>query len=172
MDVTTLIIVALLVVLVSLWLTSGKSSKKQLPGPTGLPIVGYIPFMTKKPHIKFTELSETYGPIYNVQLGSINIVVITDYELMKETFSKDSFMGRPPDLPFEVSEETLRTGAFNGTPWKEQRRFSLHMLRDLGFGKTKNGRTHERRNSGAVTTNVRKRWKTHEIILFVNSKYV
>ncbi|GFT34718.1 hypothetical protein NPIL_326111 [Nephila pilipes] len=64
MDVTTLIIVALLVVLVSLWLTSGKSSKKQLPGPTGLPIVGYIPFMTKKPHIKFTELSKTYGPVY------------------------------------------------------------------------------------------------------------
>ncbi|GFS62402.1 cytochrome P450 18a1, partial [Nephila pilipes] len=137
MDVTTLIIVALLVVLVSIWLTSGKSSKKQLPGPTGLPIVGYIPFMTKKPHIKFTELSETYGPVYKVRLGSINIVVITDYELVKEAFSKDSFMGRPPDLPFELSEETIRTGAFNGMPWKEQRRFSLHMLRDLGFGKTR-----------------------------------
>ncbi|GFS68054.1 hypothetical protein NPIL_95471, partial [Nephila pilipes] len=64
MDVTTLIIVALLAVLVSIWLTSGKSSKKHLPGPTGLPIVGYIPFMTKKPYIKFTELSKTYGPVY------------------------------------------------------------------------------------------------------------
>ncbi|GFT82457.1 cytochrome P450 2G1 [Nephila pilipes] len=72
-----------------------------------------------------------------VRLGSINIVVITDYELIKEAFSKDSFMGRPPDLPFELSEENIRTGAFNGMPWKDQRRFSLHMLRDLGFGTTR-----------------------------------
>ncbi|GFY75839.1 cytochrome P450 18a1 [Trichonephila inaurata madagascariensis] len=111
--------------------------KKQLPGPIGLPIVGYIPFMTRKPYIKLTELSKTYGPIYKVQLGSINMLIITDYELMKEAFSKDAFMGRPPDLPFELSDVTIRSGAFNEMPWKEQRRFSMHMLRELGFGKTK-----------------------------------
>ncbi|GFY75841.1 cytochrome P450 18a1 [Trichonephila inaurata madagascariensis] len=137
MDVFTLIIIALFILLVSIWLTSGKSTKKQLPGPTGLPIVGYIPFMTTKPYVKLTELSKTYGPIYKMRLGSIDIIVITDYELMKEAFSKDVFMGRPPDLPFELSEETIRTEALSGMPWKEQRRFSIHMLRDLGFGKTK-----------------------------------
>ncbi|GFV86873.1 cytochrome P450 18a1 [Trichonephila clavipes] len=137
MDVNTLIIIALFILLVSIWLTSGKSTKKQLPGPIGLPIVGYIPFMTKKPYVKLTELSKTYGPIYKVRLGSIDIIVIADYELTKEAFSKDVFMGRPPDLPFENSEETIRTEALSGMPWKEQRRFSIHMLRDLGFGKTK-----------------------------------
>ncbi|GBM52072.1 hypothetical protein AVEN_131092-1 [Araneus ventricosus] len=56
---------------------------------------------------------------------------------MKEAFAKDAFMGRSPDLPLELGRETIETGAFNGTSWKEQRRFSLHMFRDLGFGKTR-----------------------------------
>ncbi|GIY18588.1 cytochrome P450 18a1 [Caerostris darwini] len=136
MDEATLITIALLVVLVSLWLALSKGSKKQPPGPTGLPIVGYLPFMTMKPFKKLTKLSETYGPIYSVRLGSMKILIITDYELMKEAFAKDAFMGRPPDLPFELSQDTIRTEALSGLPWKEQKRFSLHMLRDLGLGKT------------------------------------
>ncbi|GIY18584.1 cytochrome P450 18a1 [Caerostris darwini] len=137
MDEATSIIIGLLVVLVSLWLALSKGSKKQPPGPTGLPIVGYLPFMTKTPFKKLTELSETYGPVYSVRFGSMKILVITDYELMKEAYAKDAFMGRPPELPFQLSEDTIRTEAVTGLPWKEQKRFSLHMLRDLGFGKTK-----------------------------------
>ncbi|GFS87499.1 cytochrome P450 18a1 [Nephila pilipes] len=137
MDLTTLISVALLILLVSVWLTSGKGTGKRLPGPIGLPIVGYIPFMTKKPYVKLTELSKKYGHLYSVRLGSMELVVITDYEIMKDAFSRDAFMGRPISGPIDFSEDTIRTEAFTGLPWKEQRRFSLHMLRDLGFGKTR-----------------------------------
>ncbi|GFR19910.1 cytochrome P450 18a1 [Trichonephila clavata] len=137
MDLITLIFVAIFIILVSIWLATGKYSRKRLPGPIGLPIVGYIPFMTKKPYVKLTELSKKHGPLYSVRLGSLDLVVITDYEIMKEAFSKDAFMGRPTNVPIQFSEETLRTEAFTGLPWKEQRRFSLHMLRDLGFGKTR-----------------------------------
>ncbi|GBN92085.1 Cytochrome P450 2J2 [Araneus ventricosus] len=72
-----------------------------------------------------------------LRLGSIDVVIITDFETTKEAFAKDALMGRPPDLPFEHNRVTVETGAFIGMPWKEQRRFSLHMLRDLGFGKTR-----------------------------------
>ncbi|GBM40316.1 hypothetical protein AVEN_23881-1 [Araneus ventricosus] len=72
-----------------------------------------------------------------LRLGSIDVVVITDFETTKEVFAKDAFMGRPPDSPFELGRETIEIGAINGKPWKHQRRFSLHMLRDLGFGKTR-----------------------------------
>ncbi|GFY49996.1 cytochrome P450 2C28 [Trichonephila inaurata madagascariensis] len=152
MDATTYIIISFFVVLVTLWLTSGKKAKKRLPGPIGLPIVGYIPFMTRKPYVKLTELSKVYGPVYSVRLGSVNVVIITDYELMKEAFAKDAFMGRPPNFPIELSEDTIKTGALSGLPWKEQKRFSVHMLRDLGFGKDENGRTHQGRNSRIVRT--------------------
>ncbi|KAF8792481.1 Cytochrome P450 18a1 like protein [Argiope bruennichi] len=137
MDAITALILGALTLLISIWLLSNKNSKKHPPGPTGLPIVGYLPFLTKEPHKKLTELSKIYGPVYRVLLGSTNVIILTDFDLMKEAFWKDEFMGRPPDLPFELSKETIETGAFNDLPWKEQRRFTLHMLRDLGFGKTK-----------------------------------
>ncbi|CAL1262442.1 unnamed protein product [Larinioides sclopetarius] len=139
MEETTLLIVALLIILVSIWLSFSKSSVKGLPGPwtNGLPIIGSLPIMSSKPFVKLTELSKKYGPVYRLRLGSIDVVIITDFETMKEAFAKDAFMGRNPNLNFEFNRETIETGAFNEMPWKEQRRFSLHMLRDLGFGKTK-----------------------------------
>ncbi|CAL1262443.1 unnamed protein product [Larinioides sclopetarius] len=139
MEETTLLIVAIFIILVSIWLSFSKSTVKGLPGPwtNGLPIIGSLPILSNKPFVKLTELSKKYGPVYRLRLGSIDVVIITDFETMKEAFAKDAFMGRPPYLPFELNRETIETGAFNEMPWKEQRRFSLHMLRDLGFGKTK-----------------------------------
>ncbi|XP_035217943.1 cytochrome P450 18a1-like [Stegodyphus dumicola] len=137
METTTLIFFTVLIALVSLFISWKKRGQHPLPGPTGLPLIGYIPFMTKKPYIKLQQLGKIYGPVYRIQLGSQNVVVLCDFQSMKDAFASDAFMGRPADLPFELSEETIRTGAFLDLPWKEQRRFSLHMLRDLGFGKTR-----------------------------------
>ncbi|GFV86887.1 cytochrome P450 2A9 [Trichonephila clavipes] len=107
MDLITLICVALFIILISIWLATGKDIRKRLPGPIALPIVGYIPFMTQKPYIKLTELSKKYGPLYSLRLGSLDLVVITDYEIMKEAFSKDAFMGKSKNVPIQFSEETL-----------------------------------------------------------------
>ncbi|KAG8175380.1 hypothetical protein JTE90_007391 [Oedothorax gibbosus] len=104
----------------------------------GLPILGYLPFMTQKPYVKLTELSRKYGPIYRVQLGSREVVVLCDFNTIKDAFVRDDFVGRPPELPpFSPTEDSLRTEAITGMPWKEQKRLSLHRLRDLGFGKTR-----------------------------------
>nr|XP_042911222.1 cytochrome P450 18a1 [Parasteatoda tepidariorum] len=137
MDTLSYIFFPAVVILVSLWLTKSKKVKNPLPGPRGLPLIGYLPFLTKKPYVKLHELAKTYGPVYSVPLGSRNVVILSDFKSIKDAFSNDVFMGRPGDLPFELSETSRKSGAMLGMPWKEQRRFSLHMLRDLGFGKTK-----------------------------------
>ncbi|GBN33163.1 hypothetical protein AVEN_174606-1, partial [Araneus ventricosus] len=66
MEGTTLIIVALLIVLVSAWLSFSKGSVKGLPGPwtNGLPIIGSLPIMSSKPFVNLTELSKKLGPVY------------------------------------------------------------------------------------------------------------
>ncbi|CAL1262446.1 unnamed protein product [Larinioides sclopetarius] len=139
METFTLIILALLVIVISIWLSSSKISIKHLPGPwtNGLPIVGSLPIMTNRPFMKLTELGKKFGPIYRLKLGSVDVVVLTDFETIKEAFSKDALVGRPPDIPLEFTEETLRSKVMSTMKWIEQRRFSLHMLRDLGFGKTR-----------------------------------
>ncbi|KAK4422794.1 Flavonoid 3'-monooxygenase [Sesamum alatum] len=54
------------------------------PGPRGLPIVGYLPFLHQNLHLQFTELARQYGPIYKFKLGNKLCVVISSPSLVKE----------------------------------------------------------------------------------------
>ncbi|XP_031254714.1 geraniol 8-hydroxylase-like [Pistacia vera] len=54
------------------------------PGPCGLPLVGYLPFLGTHLHRKFTELGEVYGPIYKLWLGNKFCVVVSSPSLVKE----------------------------------------------------------------------------------------
>ncbi|GFT23729.1 hypothetical protein NPIL_424011 [Nephila pilipes] len=75
------------------------SKKRKLPpGPFNLPFVGYLPFLGEKPHITFQKLSEKYGPVFRLRLGMTTAVIITDYNIMKEAFSKSATLNRPPNF--------------------------------------------------------------------------
>ncbi|KAK4382053.1 cytochrome [Sesamum angolense] len=54
------------------------------PGPLGLPIVGYLPFLRKDLHHQFTELAGKYGPIYKLWIGNKLCTVISSPSLIKE----------------------------------------------------------------------------------------
>ncbi|XP_022246307.1 cytochrome P450 18a1-like, partial [Limulus polyphemus] len=107
------------------------------PGPVGLPIVGYLPFLGKKAFLDFIELSKKYGNVFSLRLGSQNVVVLCDFLAVKEAMNKDAFLDRPPDIQIQGPSENISVVSVNGNWWKEQRRFSVHILRNLGYGKTK-----------------------------------
>lgn len=86
------IILVLIFFLKSLW-----QGKKLPPGPWGLPVVGYLPFLDPKaPQVSLTELAKKYGPVYSLLLGNVRTVVLSDPKLIKTLFAKDVTTGRAP----------------------------------------------------------------------------
>ncbi|KAL2472451.1 Cytochrome [Abeliophyllum distichum] len=54
------------------------------PGPRGVPILGYLPFLHTNLHLQFTELAHRYGPIYKLWLGQKLCFVVNSPSLIKE----------------------------------------------------------------------------------------
>ncbi|XP_074264897.1 cytochrome P450 71AU50-like [Silene latifolia] len=89
----------------------GKEKSPSPPGPTGLPFVGYLPFLGSDLRWTFKDLADIYGPIFKVRLGTKEVVVITSPSLAKEVLrDKDVvFSNRDPTIAaktaiFEASD--------------------------------------------------------------------
>ncbi|KAJ4974560.1 hypothetical protein NE237_007734 [Protea cynaroides] len=67
-------------------LLSKTSTKGEMlpPGPRGLPLVGYLPFLKPNLHTYFSQLSQIYGPIFKLHLGNKLCVVVSSSSLAKE----------------------------------------------------------------------------------------
>lgn len=87
-----------IILILSLLLTYYYWNQRKLPpGPWGVPIFGYLPWLDpKEPYITLTKLSKKYGPIYGVNLGSVYTVVLSDSKLIREAFTKNVYTGRAP----------------------------------------------------------------------------
>ncbi|XP_040069281.2 cytochrome P450 2J6 isoform X1 [Ixodes scapularis] len=104
------------------------------PGPTGVPVLGYLPFLGSSPQVTYKKLAAKYGPIVRVKLGSEDVVVLNDLDSIKEGLNKDAVLARPTHfLLRSIGVDGIAT--MNGQRWVDNRRFCMHVLRDLGFGK-------------------------------------
>ncbi|GFW06915.1 cytochrome P450 2J5, partial [Trichonephila clavipes] len=68
------------------------------PGPSGLPFLGYYPFLSSEPEKDYTRMGKIYGDIFSFRsLGGNLIVVVNSVKLIKEVLVKraDEFQGRP-----------------------------------------------------------------------------
>ncbi|GMT36791.1 hypothetical protein PFISCL1PPCAC_28088, partial [Pristionchus fissidentatus] len=111
------------------------------PGPTPLPLLGNLVSM----YLAFPgfqlmqDWKKKYGPVYTYWLGPYPIVTVNEINIVQEMFVQDgeNYVDRQP---FGDLTKKYRGGNFgiiesNGRAWREQRRFTLHTLRDLGLGK-------------------------------------
>ncbi|GFS55122.1 cytochrome P450 2F3, partial [Trichonephila inaurata madagascariensis] len=107
--------------------------KKGPPGPIGLPLVGYLPFLGKESHKTFWNLRKKYGNIVSVYLGQKYMVVLNDYNTAKEVLCHSAALDRSPDIFSHLGD--IGFIAENGESWVEQRRYCLSATRDLGLGR-------------------------------------
>ncbi len=116
------------------------------PGPKfSLPILGNGLDIGSNLPEGFEKLRQEYGNIYGLFVGKERAVVVSDFDLIQEVGASLIFSNRQ-HLPviaelrggFVKSGNDMTVGGIvgsNGPNWVEQRRYALHTLRNLGFGK-------------------------------------
>ncbi|XP_074603771.1 cytochrome P450 2A8-like [Brevipalpus obovatus] len=110
--------------------------KRFPPGPYGLPIVGYLPFVSDHLPEDYIKLGKKYGSPFSIHLGKFDFIIINDWHHANEALQREELLARQPDgfsgglLPGKGIMD------LSGQPWKDQRRNVLHLLRDIGFGKS------------------------------------
>ncbi|CAN8032896.1 unnamed protein product, partial [Ixodes persulcatus] len=95
----------LILVVVALWVRKTRKHKRATvlspPGPWGLPLLGYLPFLRRKQHIVFRDLSRKYGPVFSVRLGAVNVAILNSYQSIREGFSKKQLLARTSNIVLE-----------------------------------------------------------------------
>jgi hypothetical protein len=70
--------------------------KKFPPGPTNIPILGSLLYVDVRNLSKsFSKLSKKYGDIFSLFVGRTPVVVLNSYDLIKTSFERMEFSGRP-----------------------------------------------------------------------------
>ncbi|KAI3756503.1 hypothetical protein L1987_56324 [Smallanthus sonchifolius] len=147
--------------------TEGASSLP--PGPYGLPVVGYLPFLSSNLHERFTEMVHKYGPIFSMRLGSKLHVVVNSMELVK-------VVARDLDQTFANRNTPIATLliTYGGsdiawtndkTHWRNMRKVLVsHVMSNRNLNASRSFRTHEvRRTVNEVYTKIGKKIEINEI---------
>ncbi|OAE28628.1 hypothetical protein AXG93_1335s1200 [Marchantia polymorpha subsp. ruderalis] len=70
-----------------------------IPGPRGWPVIGHLPLLHRKKivHQTLMNLAQKYGPLYELRLGMLKVLVISSPDLAKEILKIQdaSFADRP-----------------------------------------------------------------------------
>ncbi|XP_078600500.1 steroid 17-alpha-hydroxylase/17,20 lyase-like [Branchiostoma floridae x Branchiostoma japonicum] len=129
------------VVFLLCWLMFAERKRPQFapPGPRPLPLIGNLLDMVgADPHIRLTEMAETFGTVFQVRFGREPVVVISDIDLAKEALVKngDDFAGRAHLPTTDLLSNSGMGIAFAdyGRGWRIHKKLTHNSLKMFGQG--------------------------------------
>ncbi len=124
-----------------LWSRHWKNSliSKLPPGPVGLPILGYLPFLDVF-HLghAFSKIADKFGDVFSLRCGTQLAVVLNSEDAVRSAFNMPEMTARPDTFMFRFFSMGERgVASSSGETWEVQRKFAHTTLKKLGFGKPK-----------------------------------
>ncbi|XP_010257378.1 PREDICTED: cytochrome P450 93A2-like [Nelumbo nucifera] len=116
-------LISIVVVTSILYKMRNKNKLHLPPGPLALPIIGNLHLIGSIPHQSFQKISNRYGPLIHVLLGSVSCVVVSSAEIAKQMLKSQEldFSSRP--VPLATNYITYDTADFIFTPYGPYWRF-------------------------------------------------
>ena len=125
------------VVIAIIWLKSVLKENKNLPpGPVGIPLLGYLPFMDVF-HLgdSFAKIGRKFGKVFSLKVGTSLAVVLDDYDTIVKAFSQPELCARPDTFMFRFfSRGEHGIASSSGERWRVQRKFTHKQLKKVGNG--------------------------------------
>ena len=104
------------------------------PGPRGLPILGFLPWLNpSEPYKTLTDLVKRYGKVYSIKMGNVPCLVVADNKVMKDLFVREEVSGRAPLYLTHGIMQGKGIICSEGEHWKEQRKWAGMTMRKLGL---------------------------------------
>lgn len=112
------------------------------PGPIPIPLIGnlYSLIGDEPRYDVLLHWQKKYGNIFTFWFSDIPMIMICDYKTIYDAFVKNYSDELSSKFIFDELIKRIRGGVYgiietSGDIWREQRRFSLTVLRNFGLGK-------------------------------------
>ncbi|XP_010223423.1 PREDICTED: cytochrome P450 1A4 [Tinamus guttatus] len=144
LSATEILIAAAVFCLVFLLIQSFKQhvpkGLKSPPGPRGLPILGSVLQLRKDPHLVLAKLSQQYGDVMEISIGTRRVLVLSGLDTIKQALVKqgEDFMGRPDLHSFQYisNGQSLAFSHDSGDVWKARRKLAQNALKTFSLTPT------------------------------------
>jgi len=127
------VVVALLAILIVFCIKASIRPSNFPPGPPCIAWLGSLPWLdVRNLSRSFLNLSQKYGEIFSIFVGTKPVVVLNSWELVSEAMRRPEFAGRPGNFSgtfFQKGKTGITTT--EGRHWATQRAFLVDHLRGL-----------------------------------------